>query len=530
MRLFNEGMVKIKFFSVLPCLNELRYFISLLLLLSQPADIFSQDISPSRTGAKKIEILNADDWEVNQNIDKDLNRLLGNVKLKHKEVIMYCDSAYYYKEKNQVKAFSKIHIEQGDTLDLFGEYLFYDGKSEIAIVNRNVELIDKETHLYTDAINYDVKNRIARYDQNGRITNAENTLTSIIGVYYVSENLFHFKDSVKIVNPDYIMRADTMDYNTETEVAFFTGPTELTGDSIYLYCEKGWYDTKNDVTSIWENAMIDNRAQIIHGDSLFFNDVTGYGESFGNVVIEDTTNNIIIKGNYAWYFKQPERFMITDRAMFIQVSNADSLFLHADTISAITVSDTSANGYRLMRAYYGCRIFSEDLQAKCDSLAYSFQDSVIRLYKSPVIWSEENQLTSDSMAIYTKNRQTDRLELYNSAFVAIQVDTSRFNQIKGRSLTGYFSNNELYKIEIKGNGESIYFLLDGEEVTGVNQTKCASIDAYVEKGKITEIIEFQNPEGFIDPPEFLNPIMYRLTGFQWFNDLRPMNKEDIFKN
>ena len=57
-----------------------------------------------------------------------------------------------------------------------------------------------------------------------------------------------------------------------------------------------------------------------------------------------------------------------------------------------------------MRAYHGCRIFSKDLQAKCDSLSYSFQDSVIRLYKSPVLWSEENQLTSDSMAIFTKNQ------------------------------------------------------------------------------------------------------------------------------
>ena len=148
--------------------------------------------------------------------------------------------------KNQVTAFSKVHIEQGDTLDLYGDYLFYDGKSEMAFVKGNVELIDKETHLYTDSINYDVRNRIARYNDRGRITNADNTLTSIIGVYYVSENLFHFKDSVKIVNPDYVMTADTMDYNTNTEIAFFTGPTELNGDSIYLYCEKGWYDTKND--------------------------------------------------------------------------------------------------------------------------------------------------------------------------------------------------------------------------------------------------------------------------------------------
>jgi lipopolysaccharide export system protein LptA len=320
-----------------------------------------------------------------------------------------------------------------------------------------------------------------------------------------------------------------MDYNTQTETAFFTGPSELKGDSIYLYCEKGWYDTKNDVTSIWNNAVIDNRQQIIHGDSLFFDDRTGYGQSFGNVVIEDTTNNLIVQGNYAWYFKQPEKFMVTDRAMFIQVSKGDSLFLHSDTISAITVSDTSAKGYRLMRAYYGCRIFGEDMQAKCDSLSYSFQDSVIRLYTSPVIWSEENQLTSDSMAIFTKNRQTDRLELYSSAFITSQIDTLRFNQIKGRSLSGYFINNKLYKMDIKGNGESIYYLLDGKDVTGVNQTKCANIEIFLTNGKISEIYEYQNPEGFIDPPEASKPKELRLAGFTWFDSLRPKKKADIFK-
>jgi lipopolysaccharide export system protein LptA len=522
-------MVEIRIFKYLLNLSELKHILYVLLLLFIPANVHTQDTPSSKKGVKKIEVMYADFLEVDEKIDKDLTRLLGNVEIKHNEVMMWCDSAYYYKTKNQVKAFSKIHIEQGDTLDLFGDYLFYDGNLDNASVEGNVELIDKETHLYTNAIDYNVKTRIARYNKNGRITNAHNTLTSKIGIYYVSENIFHFKDSVKIVNPDYVMTADTMDYNTKTEIAFFTGPTELNCDSLYLYSEKGWYDTKNDVTRIWKNALINNRKQIIHGDSLFFDNITGYGQSFGNVVIEDTTNNLIVQGNYAWYYKKPERFMVTDRAMFIQVSKGDSLFLHADTIRAITVSDTSAKSYRLMKAYYGCRIFSKNLQTKCDSLSYSFQDSVIRLYRSPVIWSGENQLTSDSMAIFNKNGQTDRLELYNTAFVISQIDTLRFNQIKGRSLTGFFKNNELYKIDIKGNGELIYYLIDGEDVAGANSSKCADIEVYVEKGKITEVFENGNPEGFINPPIPINNTELLLKGFNWFDSLRPKKKVDIFR-
>lgn len=524
-------MVKIRIFrNLFNILFYARYilYVSALLLFSN--SLFSQTDPANKTGKKMIGIkADVDIRKMDPSTGKYIDHFCGNVKFVQGVTTGWCDSAHFSQEKNQLTAFSKVHIEQGDTLNLYSNFLFYDGMSEMAFMKGNVELIDKETHLFTDSINYDVRNKIARYTNRGKIINAQNKLTSIIGIYYVSQSLFHFKDSVKIVNPKYVMTGDTMDYNTGTEIAFFTGPTKVVGDSINLYCEKGWYDTKKDITSVWKNAIIDNGKQIIHGDSLFFNKKTGYGESFRNVVIEDTTNKLIIKGNYAWYFKDPEKFMVTDRAVFIQISKGDSLFMHSDTISAITISDTSANGYRLVRAYYGTRIFSGGFQAKCDSLSYSFQDSVIRLYRDPVIWSEENQLTADSMALFTKNRQTDRLELYNSSFITSKVDSIRFNQIKGKSLTGYFKNNEIYKISVKGNGESIYYLLDGEDIAGVNQGKSVNIDVYLEKGKISEIYEFQDPEGNIDPPEPGIPKALRLKGFNWFDSLRPKNKNDIFR-
>lgn len=510
-------------------LSVIRTLLSVLILFSAP-DTSGQETSPARSGKKKIEVLHSAEGidEIEKSTGRRLTRLIGEVSLRHNDILMTCDSAHFYTGNNQIKAYSRIYMVQGDTLKLRGDSLFYDGTSETASVDGNVELVDKETFLYTDAVKYDVSGKIARYNNGGRIINGENTLTSIIGIYYSNQNLFHFKDSVRIVNPDYIMTADTMDYNSKTETAFFTGPSELEGDSLYLYCEKGWYDTKNDISRIWEKAVIDNRQQIIRGDSLFYDGKTGYGQSFRNTSITDTTNNIIVKGDYAWYYKEPERFMVTYKALFIQVSGSDSLFLHADTISAITRTDSLKSGYRLMRAYHDCRIFSNDIQARCDSLSYSFRDSVIRLYTNPVLWSEENQLTSDSIAIFTKNRQADRMELYTSAFVVSQVDDQKFNQLKGRSLTGYFKDNELYKINIDGNGETVYFLIDGDEVVGVNQAKCSRIEILVEDGKITEIIEYQNPEGVIDPPDQINPFTLRLEGFTWQDNLRPKNKNDIF--
>jgi lipopolysaccharide export system protein LptA len=518
-------MVEIRFCKSRIALPGLKHVLYVLALLIIPAKAYTQQSARTKQ-VTRIEILNADSSLQDLKVDPDLSRLLGNIKMRHKDVLMNCDSGYFYKAKNQFRAFSKVHIQQGDTLNLYSDYLFYDGITGNAFVKGKVELINKETHLYTDSLNYNVNDKIARYNHRGRITNAKNTLTSIVGIYYMSQDLFHFKDSVKIVNPDYVMTADTMDYNTISEIAYFTGPTKLVGDSLNLYCEKGWYDTKKEITSVWKHAVMDNFKQIVHGDSLFFNDSTGYGESFGNVIIEDTTNHMAIEGDYAWYYKQPERFLVTKKAVFIQISNKDSLFLHADTISAITRKDKALKDYRLMRAYHGCRVFSKDLQARCDSLSYSFQDSVIRLYRNPILWSVENQLTADSMAVFTKNQKTDRLELYNTAFIASQVDTIRFNQTKGRSLTGHFKDNELYKINIKGNGEVLYYLLDGDAVAGFDKSKCADIEVLLEKGKVSQIFEYVNPEGVIDPPLPANP--ERLDGFKWFDKLRPKKRLDIF--
>lgn len=503
--------------------------ILILLLIGCSFPLLSQTTEKAKGQKRKVELIHADEYKPDEKLGRKLGKFIGNVAFKHNEIIMTCDSAYFYQAENQLKAFSRVHVVQGDTLNMYGDYLYYDGTEEIANLDGNVILKDKETTLYTKSIKYDVKTKIARYTEKGKIINGENTLTSRLGTYDAGGKLFHFKDSVKIVNPDFVMKADTMDFNTESEIVYFNGPSEVNGDSVYMYCEKGWYDTKNDVARIWQNAVIDNRQQIIKGDSLFYEDKRGFGEAFNNITILDTTNSVIVKGDYAWYYKEPERFLVTKRAMFIQATNDDSLFLHSDTITSVTITDTSGISFRLMRSWRACKIFSAGLQARCDSLSYSFQDSVIRMYYEPVLWSEKNQLTSDSMAIFTKNRAADRMELYNSAFVASMVDSLRFDQIKGRNLTGLFRDNKLYKILIEGNGESIYHLVDQEQLIGVTHNKSSSIEILVEDGKINEIIEHQNPDGKLDPPLLNPPDKMKLPGFSWFDEIRPKKVEDIFK-
>ncbi len=499
----------------------MRFFVPVLFLIT-PLKGQAQD-TPVR---RMVEILWSDSMENEDIAGRERRKLNGHVSLKHNDLFMTCDSAWYYDDTNQVYAFSRIHIHQGDTIHIYGRYLAYNGDTGKAVMTDSVELIDKETHLYTEQIDYDVNTQVAIYNDGGRVLNGENTLTSLTGIYFANEKMIHFRDSVKIINPDYVMRADTMRYNTFNETVWFTGPTEAIGDSIYLYCENGWSDTRNDVSRLMKNAVLDNNDQRITGDTLIYDEKAGFGEGFGNVTIADTTNSVIGGGDYAWYYKDPERFLITRRPWFTMFSDDDTITLKADTLRALPQTDTAGVNHRLLLAFNKCTIFSREMQGCCDSLAYSFTDSVIRLYDNPVVWSRENQLTSDSIALYTKNRKADHMELYNSAFVVSIVDSSRFNQIKGKNLSGYFRDNKLYRIKVTGNGETVYYVLDGEELVGVNKATSANIEIFVEDGKIQEIYQNQSPEGVLNPPLKTPDTEMRLEDFKWLPELRPVKPEE----
>lgn len=502
---------------------KLIRFIAFAFLISFPFQT-GKPQEKKESGKRIVEILNSN-MMLSQD---DFRRLIGDVRLRHKEMYMICDSAHYYEKTRIVKAYSNIHIHKGDTLHIYGDYLLYNSDTEQAELEDNVLLIDRETKLYTDHIYYDMVNEVARYNTGGRILNNENVLTSIIGIYYSEPEIFHFKDSVKLVDPDYTMYSDTLVYNSKTETAFFLGPSEIFGDSLYAKCEKGWYDTKNKVSLLRQNAMIDNEKQVISGDSLYYEDERGYGSAYYNVTINDRTRDIIIKGNKSWYHREPEDFMVTDSAQFIQASEDDFLYLHADTLWSVERGDSTGDN-QLLRAWYGVRIFSNNLQAKCDSLSYSSTDSIVRLYDSPVLWSDQNQLMADSIFLFIRNDEIDRMELYGSAFVIEKVDTTRFNQIRGTILTGYFRDNEIYRIQVKGNAENIYYAVDEGTLVGVNQGTCASMDIYLQEGKIKDIYMFQGPDGSLDPPLLKPAADRRYDTFRWLVNLRPKNRTDIFR-
>ncbi len=559
----------------------------------------------------EIRIHNSDTWEgPYPGMKSDGSRLIGNVRLSHEDVYMQCDSAHRYSADNIIHAFGRVHINQGDTLHLYGDHLVYYGNRRYAEVRNNVILKDPETTLTTDHLDFDLENDFGYYPNHGVVINGDNRLESIQGYYFTKEKLFFFKDSVKITNPDYIILSDTLEYNTVTEVVYFMGPTTIRGEDVDIYCENGWYNTLTDISQFNENARVWNNNQLLQADSIFYNNNKGFGEAFTNVEVTDTIENIIIKGNYAWFNREPEQMMITDSALLIQMSDKDTLYMHADTLRSwiqvlipdapdtpaadslliqpdehdndlqtpgntqLTDNDTvmiladpapstepadtgeaqrqntagadtvpyvepadtkppiddsvKNDPVRIMVAYYGVKFFSHEMQGKCDSLYYNMRDSIIFMFGEPVIWSENNQLTAEMMEIHSRDGEVDHIVMTNSSFIASEEAEGLYNQIKGKNITGFVRDGEIYRVNVTGNAETLYFPVEDDEIIGANKAVSASLVIFLKDGRPDRIRFLTQPEGNLTPLEQTTSEERFLKNFIWLEDIRPKKREDVF--
>lgn len=454
-------------------------------------------------------------------------RLIGDVILRHENTRFYCDSAYMSNEGNSFEAFGHVHINVNDSIDVYGDRLFYDGNTKIAELFDNVKLVDDETVLTTEHLVYNRNNQTAFYDTEGTIVNQENTLTSKTGYYNTNSKIFYFQKDVVLINPDSETYSDTLIYNTINETAYFHGPTIIRGKESTIYTEEGWYNTQTDLSKLTDRPSISSAEQTISADSILYNNNTSFGKAFGMVEVVDTTHQIIIRGKYGEMWDSKGKSFITDSALAITYDDHDSLFIHADTMWMNFDKNRDAKS---MLAYYNVRFYRNDMQGKCDSMAYKMSDSTIRLYTDPVIWSGKNQLTADSINLAVVNNQVDSLIMYNTAFIVSRDSTDTYNQIRGKNMIGYFYENELVSIKVDGNAQTIYFIREDDGfLMGINLAESSSMIIRLENNDVKTISYQTKAEEIMYPETELSNDMRRLKGFNWQEKYRPRNKNEIFK-
>lgn len=459
----------------------------------------------------------------------DAQVVVGNVVFRHDSVYMYCDSAYYYDKISSFEAFSNVRMEQGDTLFLYGDHLYYDGNSQIAEMRMNVRMENRTTTLLTDSLNYDRVFNLGYYFNGGTLMDEQNVLTSDWGQYNPSTKQSVFNYDVELVNAQFTLTSDTLQYNTATKVANIVGPSDIWSDNNHIYSEKGTYNTFTGKALLLDRSILMNDGKQLTGDTLYYDRNNGLGEAFWNMELKDTINKNMMTGDYGYYNEKTKYAFATKRAVAIDYSQRDSLFLHADTLLMETFALDTDSMYREMRAFHKVRFYRVDLQGVADSLVFSSKDSCLTMYKDPILWNNNQQLLGEKVLMYMNDSTIDWAHIVNQALSVEALDSARYNQVTGKEMKAYFKNRQMYKTEVIGSVRVVYYPMDSDStLIGMNVSETSKLDIYLVNQQLDKMVMSPKSNGTLYPMNQIPPGTDRLENFVWFDYIRPLNKEDIF--
>ena len=469
---------------------------------------------------------------------------MQQVHFAHEGVDMWCDRAVYYEKEDFIEAYSNVVMKQGDTVNMNAKYVEYSGKTQLAFASGNVVLTEPKSTLTTDTLWFDKVKQQAYYKTGGQVVrDSSGTITSKIGRYYMDNKKYQFVNDVVLVNPDYTLNTNHLDFYSVNGHAYLHGPSTIVGETSTIYCERGFYDTENDTGYFVKKSKINYEHRIVEGDSMYFDRKIDFASATNNIKITDTINNSVAKGHYAEVWKAKDSVFITKRALVITVQEGDSLYMHSDTIRVNGPPES-----RITRAYYNAKLYKSDLSGKADSIHADHKTGLTRLInlsrfsstdafstkRHPVLWNLGNQMTGDTIHLIA-NPETEKLDsllVFNDAFI-ISKDTlgDGYSQTKGQKLIGLFKDNELYNVDIIKNAEVIYFMRDDKgQLVGINKSKSASINMQIEDNEIVETRFINQVDGDIYPESEFPENARKLRGFAWRDDERPKSVEDLFKD
>jgi lipopolysaccharide export system protein LptA len=468
------------------------------------------------------------------------------VQISHQGTNMWCDRAIHYSKENFIEAYGNVKLIQGDTINMTSKYVEYSGITELAFASGDVVLKDPNSTISSDTLYFDRLKQQAFYKSGGTVVkDSSGTITSKIGRYYMEIKKYRFVDDVVLVNKESTINSDYFDFYSDTGYAYLFGPSTITTETSETYCEKGFYDTKNKVGYALKKAKINYDNRVIEGDSLYFDNNISFASATNNITVTDTINKSIIKGHYAEVFKEKDSVFITKRALAITIQEKDSIFIHADKIMVTGKPDN-----RIINAYYNAKIFKSDISGKSDSIHSNQKTGITKLIniprfspddkfskkRKPIMWNFENQMTGDTIHLIS-NSETEKIDsllVFNHAFIISQDTISKtgYNQIYGMRLVGLFNDeNQLRQVDITKNAESIFYARnDKQELIGIDKAKSGSISILFSDGDIEEYTRFNQIDGNMYPESKYPEKERLLKDFDWREEERPLNVEDLFKD
>lgn len=469
-----------------------------------------------------------------EEIPEQYQVLNGNVVMRKGDMFMYCDSAYFYEESNSFDAFGNVRMEQGDTLFVYADELNYDGASELAILyadfGKKVRLINKDVKLETDVFNYDMLNEVGYYTNGGVLTDKQNKLTSVAGEYHPNTKDAYFNYNVhlrSLQNADTLhIYTDSLDYNTATHIAKIVSKSEIVNSDGVIYSTSGIYNTDTGVGDLYKRSLVvTKRGSTLTGDTLFYDRTKGFGEAFGGVIVTDSVRQVSLHGEYGFYDEIVDSAFVTIRALAKEYSRGDTLYLHGDTINAYTEPDST----KVTNAFHRVRFYRSDMQGICDSLSMTDRDSIMYMYRHPVVWSDERQIFGNVIYLHLNDSTIDWARLPQFGFTAEHIAEDCYNQLSGTDLTAWFNDSTLRRLYVEGNVQLIMFPMENDSTYNKYvQTESSYMNSYYDHNTVDSIHFWPETTTKVVPLYLARKNSYFLPKFAWYEDLRPWSPEDVF--
>ena len=292
--------------------------------------------------------------------DADYQIVVGNVEFRRGGMFMYCDSAHFYDSPGAIEAYGNVRMQQGDTLFVYADELDYADTTQLAVLyadfGKKVRLINRDVTLTTDIFNYDLGIDLGYYEVGGVLTDPKNRLTSWYGEYSPTTKDALFRDRVELHS---LRDNDTLDifseqmlYNTNTHIAILDTVSTIVSKDGTIHTTDGVYNTDTHQADLYRRSLVvAKNGNTLTGDTLYYDQLTGFGEAFGNIEMVDTAKKVTLLGDYGFYYEDADSARVYGHALAKEYSQADTLYLHGDTISTfrrVFLPEVADDGPRAM--------------------------------------------------------------------------------------------------------------------------------------------------------------------------------------
>ena len=486
---------------------------------------------PPRNDPKRVYLVHADELRYDRFRNNDAQVLTGSVQFEHEGARLYCDSANFFEATNSFEAWGHVRMVQGDTLSLTSDQGYYDGNQQMMEARDNVVLKHRTTTLYTNELYYDRIWSQGYFQNRGHLEDNNTLLFSDWGEYHTDTKMAVFFYDVTMLGDNFQLMTDSLYYDTQVKRAHIIGPSNIISGNSHIYSEKGYYNTVTDEAELLDRSILDNKGRKLVGDSLWHSGKTGISEAFVNVIFTDSVNKTILKCEYGHDEDSVGYAMCTDKALAIDYSQRDSLFVHGDTIKVFTYNIDTDSVYRVMHVYNKVRAYRIDIQAVCDSLVYNSQDSCMTMYKDPITWNMDHQLVGDEIRVYMKDSVIDHAHVVENAFSIEKLLVEKcFNQVSSKEMFAFFTDGQMRRAEAKDNVITIYYPEDKADSSfvGLVYMETSELRMFMDDQRKLSRIWAPKSDGTMYPMSQIPPEKRYLEGFAWYDYVRPVSKDDIF--